>query len=190
MANILAFAGSTRTGSYNQLLLNAAIKLIKASGHSVTEISLRDYDIPLYSGDLEASSGLPESVIKLKDLSKSHSGLLIASPEYNGFFPPLIKNLIDWLSRPAAGEAPLASLKGKVACLLSASPGTLGGVRSLGSLRLLLENLLVLVNPEQMGLSGAHEAFAADGALKNPKQAEMLQNTLTSYVTLLSKICD
>lgn len=160
--------------------------MLKSKGAQVTEISLKDFDIPLFSEDLERQSGLPVAVKKLKELFKTHQGILIASPEYNGFFPPLIKNLIDWLSRPVSGEPP--TLTGKVACLLSASPGALGGIRSLGALRLLLENLFVLVTPQQMGLSLAHEAFATDGTLKNPKQAAMLEGVLTAYATLLAKV--
>ena len=98
-AKILAFAGSTRAGSLNKLLLRTAVQGAEAAGASVTVIDLADFRIPLYDGDLEAESGLPENAEKLQNLFLEHNGLLIAAPEYNSSITPVLKNTFDWVSR-------------------------------------------------------------------------------------------
>lgn len=126
---ILALAGSARIESFNKKLVKIAAAGAADAGAEVTLIDLLDYPMPLFNEDLEAKDGLPESVLQFKALLKSHQGLLLACPEYNGSITPLLKNAIDWASRPEPGEAPMAlsCFKGKVAALLSASPGSLGG---------------------------------------------------------------
>ena len=147
---ILAFAASTRTDSLNQQALDIAAAAAREAGAEVTEISLRDYSMPLYDGDLEKAKGVPDAVIALGQLMSEHQALLIASPEYNGFFTPLYKNTLDWLSRLEA--SPFA---GKTAALLGASPGGFGGIRGLPHAKLLLENLGVLVLPKSAGVPKA-----------------------------------
>lgn len=171
-SKILAFAGSARRGSFNQLLLNFAAEGARAAGAEVTVIDWHDFQMPLYDADLEAQSGLPEPVRRLKALFLAHGGLLIASPEYNSSVTALLKNALDWVSRPAPGEASLACFDGKVAALLSASPGALGGLRGLVHLRAILGNIKVIVLPEQVAVPRAHEAFDADGKLKDARIAE------------------
>jgi chromate reductase len=167
---ILAFAGSTRTDSYNKLLVKAAIQGAKAAGAEVTVIDLRDFSLPLYDGDLEEQSGLPENARRLKALFLSHQGLLIASPEYNSSISAVLKNAIDWVSRPVEGEVPLAGFRGKVCSLMSASPGALGGLRGLVTVRSILGNLGVIVLPDQIAVGKSHEAFDAQGQLSDAKQ--------------------
>lgn len=168
---LLAFAGSVRQGSLNKRALRAAAPMARAAGAEVTEIDLADFRLPVYDGDLEEREGLPESARKLKALMKSHDGFLICTPEYNGSIPGMLKNVIDWVSRAEEGEAPLACFTGKTAGLMSASPGALGGIRSLAVVRAILENLGVLVVPQQVAISQAHAAFADDGSFLDAKRA-------------------
>jgi NAD(P)H-dependent FMN reductase len=178
---LLAFAGSARSGSLNRKLLAVAAE---AAGAGVTLLDLRDYPLPLYDGDLEAAEGLPPNALRLKQLFLEHQGLLIAAPEYNSSITPLLKNTIDWVSRSAPGEAPLAAYKGKVAALLSASPGSLGGLRGLQVLRLCLSSIGVLVLPDQVAVPSAHEAFAEDGSLKDAKR----QAAVTALARKLAEV--
>jgi len=168
---ILAFAGSLRSGSYNKKLVKAAAKGAEAAGAEVTYLDLRELELPMYDGDLEDSQGLPAGGRRFKELLLAHDGLLIASPEYNSSISGALKNAIDWASRPAPGEAPLGCFDGKVAGLLSTSPGALGGLRGLMVVRMLLGNIKVHVLPDQMALPHAAEAFAEDGSLKDAKMA-------------------
>ncbi len=172
---ILALAGSTRQGSFNKSLVRAAAEGARKAGAEVTFVDLKDYPLPLYDGDLEASEGEPGNVRTLKEIFKAHQGLLIASPEYNSSISGVLKNTLDWLSRPTAGEPMLAVLTGKVAGLLAASPGPLGGLRGLVTLRSILGNIGMLVLPEQLAVGKAHEAFAEDGVVKDPKQRQSIE---------------
>src|SRR5262245_14759187 len=128
---ILAFAGATRTESFNKKLVKVVAGQVKDAGADVTTIDLRDYPMPLYDGDLEEQQGLPENAKKLKDLFKSHHGFLISAPEYNSSITGVLKNTIDWVSRPLPGEKRLEAYVGKTALLVAASPGALGGLRGL-----------------------------------------------------------
>src|SRR5690242_17574775 len=120
-AKILAFSGSAREGSFNQQLVRIAADAARAAGAEVTELNFRDLPLPLYNQDLEAREGLPENVLKLKQLMKAHQGFLIACPEYNSSITPLLKNAIDWASRPEPGDPPLGLVcfRGKVTGLLA-----------------------------------------------------------------------
>jgi chromate reductase len=178
---LLALCGSSRTDSVNGRLLNTAIEFTKTRDVEVTRLDLRELSLPIYDGDLEASSGLPAGCIALKQALLEHQALLIASPEYNGFFTPLLKNAIDWASRPQAGQP--SPFTGKVAGLLAASPGALGGMRGLPAVRLLLVNLGVLVTAGQMSLPRAHEAFDAQGKLLDASQQQMLERVLQELLT-------
>jgi NAD(P)H-dependent FMN reductase len=174
MARILAIAGSNRIGSLNQRLLDHACERLRTLGTHVTSRNLTDFDLPLYDPNEEARSGLPAGVLRLKEEFVAHDGFLIASPEYNSSFSPLLKNALDWASRPSPGEPPLNAYRGRVATLLAASPGALGGLRGLVHLRAVLSNIGVLVLPGQMALGKAHEAFKDDGQLKDEAMARML----------------
>ncbi len=183
-ARILAFSGSARKDSLNRKLLGAAVKAVEVAGGEVTLIDLNEYTLPLYHGDLEEKAGLPAPASKLIELVKSHGGLLIASPEYNSYLTPLLKNTIDWVSR--AEENPFV---GKVAAVVSASPGALGGSRSLQHARHLLLGLGCHVTPAQCILPKAHEAFDDQGNLTNPRSrrsVEALSNQLVDLVRKLS----
>ncbi len=164
---VLGFAGSTREGSFNRQLLRAAAGLAVDAGLTVNIIDLREYALPLYDGDLEEREGLPANALKLKQLIASHDAVLLASPEYNASVSAVLKNTIDWTSRPGGAEDPGKVWNEKPVALLSASPGGLGGIRALNHLRAILLNVSALVLPAQFALGQAMEAFDEDGELKS-----------------------
>ena len=178
---ILAFAGSARRDSVNQRLLEAATRM--AEGAEVTVLSMSEYPLPLYDSDLEESDGLPDRVIALKGMMESHQGFLLACPEYNGSITPLLKNVIDWCSRPATkDETPLLAYRGKVAGLLGASPGGLGGLRGLRHVREILGNIGITVVPNQHALGAAFDAFDETGALKDARAAQAVKSVVDQLV--------
>jgi chromate reductase, NAD(P)H dehydrogenase (quinone) len=185
---ILAFAGATRTESWNKKLIKIAAAGAKAAGAEVTLIDLRDYPLPLYDGDFEEKEGIPQNGMKLKAMFLEHHGLLISSPEYNSSVTGVLKNTIDWVSRSAPGEKPLAAYTGKVAGLVSASIGALGGLRGLVHLRSILGNIKCLVIPEQVSVSKAQEAFNPDGTLKDDKQRAQVEGVGKAVASLLAKL--
>jgi NAD(P)H-dependent FMN reductase len=185
---ILAFAGSTRTLSWNKKLLRTAAEAVRAASAEVTLIDLRDMAMPLYDGDLEAAGGLPDGARALKALMIEHHGFLIAAPEYNGSISAVLKNAIDWVSRPQPGEPSAVAFRGKVAALLAASPGNLGGIRGLVTVRQVLTTLGVLVVPAQFGLARANEAFAEDGSLKDPTQQKTVAALAKDLVSTTGKL--
>src|SRR3954469_8496163 len=185
---ILAFAGSLRRESFNKKLVSIAARAARDAGAEVTLIDLKDFPLPLFDQDLEAEQGMPEDGARLKKLFTDHDGLLLASPEYNSSVTAVLKNVIDWVSRPAPGEPPAAAFRGKVPALMSASPGALGGLRGLVHLRSILGNIGVIVLPDQVAVPRAYEAFAEDGRLHDPKQqaaVEGLGRALADFVAKL-----
>ena len=172
---LLIFAGSTRAQSFNRQLANVAAGIATQAGAEVTLLELASLDIPLYNADLEAR-GTPPDVIRLKQLLFAHPGWVICSPEYNGSYTALLKNTIDWASSPVKGDATWGQgtkpFVGKVVGLLAASPGALGGLRSLSHLSPLLSNLQCWVAPKQYALGQAGGAFDADGQLQSDKHLE------------------
>lgn len=189
-SKILAFAGSTREASYNKQLVKIAAEGARAAGAEVTYLDLRDIPMPLYDEDLEATEGIPENARKFKELMMAHRGLLIASPEYNGSLTAVFKNAIDWASRPLPGEPPLAlsCFRDKVAVIMSASPGGLGGLRGLTHVRTILSGIGVLVLPDQKAIPTAYEAFDGDGRLKDPKQQEVVEQLGSKLATVIAKL--
>jgi|SRR3989338_4869552 len=185
---ILAFAGSTRIESFNKKLIKIAATGAKDAGADVTVIDLRDFQMPIYDGDLEIKDGLPSNAHKLKDLMLAHQGLLVASPEYNSSISGVLKNTIDWVSRQSEGEIPLACFKDKIAGLMSASPGGLGGLRGLVHVRAILENIGVLVIPNQIAISKAHEVFNLDGTMKDEKQEQQVKKIGSNLTQMLLKL--
>lgn len=185
---ILAFAGSARGASFNKRLIAIAVAGAKAAGAEATLVDLRDYPLPLFDQDLEASTGVPENARKLQRLMLAHQGLMISAPEYNSSITPLLKNTIDWLSRPSPDAGPLACFIGKTAILMSASPGALGGLRGLVHVRSILGNIQVLVLPDQIAVSKAHEAFQDDGSLKDAKQQAAIEGLGRRLAEVLAKL--
>ncbi len=171
---LLFISGSAREKSWNKKLAKLGEKIADANGIAGTFADLGDYPMPIYNGDDELRDGPPENARKLKELMKVHSGIFIASPEYNSSFSPLVKNAIDWVSRTREdGEAPLEVYKTRVFALGSASPGGMGGLRGLSHLRLVLEiGLGALVLPDQFAVPRAVDAFEENGHLKNKDAQE------------------
>ena len=156
---IVVFAGSARKDSFNKKLAKAAATIAESKGLNVTLLDLADFDAPVYNGDIEDASGLPESMRKLKAILVSHDGFLISTPEYNGHVPPLLVNCFGWASRPEGDEKGMIAYKGKVAGLMATSPGKLGGIRVLPRLRSTLSDLGIMVVPGFVSLPFAEEAF-------------------------------
>lgn len=166
---ILAFDGSLRPGSLNRRLLELAAREVEQAGATVTRLELASLDLPLYDPELEARAGFPDGAVRLKAMLAGHDGFLIASPEHNASVTAALKSALDWASRSAPGEGRFASLARRPAGLLAASPGPLGGARSLAALRAILQELEVLALPEQVVLPRAHAAFAPDGSLADER---------------------
>ena len=156
--NVLIFSGSTRKDSYNQTLAKEAAAEAKLMGANVTMIDLKNYSMPFYDADLE-KKGLPRSAKKFRDLMVASDAIVIATPEYNGSIPGLLKNALDWASRSESAEASRSAFKGKRFALLSASPGRLGGARALVHLKALIEEVGGKVINKQVAVPGAHSAL-------------------------------
>ena len=183
---VLVFAGSRRNDSVNRKLAKIAAKRLEAAEVAATLVELRDYPMPLYDGDLEAEEGTPAEVTAFQELMRSHDALVIASPEFNGSFSALLKNLIDWVSRPVAGGGPTALFRGKTAALLSASPGRGGGRRGLRHLRELLEMIGVTVIANQLAIGDASHAFDQNGELIREGDQQGLQKVLDELKSMLA----
>jgi chromate reductase len=187
---ILVFAGSIRTGSFNARLAANAAKELALLGAEVTRISLADYPMPIYDGDLESRSGPPENAVKLKQHFMAHQGIFIASPEYNASIAPLLKNTLDWISRVREGrEVPLAAYKDRVFALGGASNGRYGAMRSLLALRHVLEiGCGALVIPDQIALPRAADAFDDTDTLKDEQTMNRLRGVLQRLIDVTRQL--
>ncbi len=187
---LLAFAGSLRKDSLNRRLAVVLADAAREAGAEVTLIELRDYPLPVYDGDIEAA-GMPDNVRALQKLMAEHDGLLIATPEYNGSVPALVKNTLDWISRPQINEeSGTALFRGKVAGICSASPGALGGLRSLLVLRDMLAKLGLWVAPSQTALGGANKLLDNTGALNDEKQHNAIKRVASDVVAASKAFSD
>ena len=176
--NILIFAGSTRQESYNRKLAKAAAAIAEQQGAQTTLLELSDFDIPLYNADLEAR-GTPADVIRLKQAMHSHAAWIICSPEYNGSYPALLKNAIDWASSPVKGDALWSDgtlpFRNKVVGMASASPGGMGGLRAQSHLAPLLLNLQCWVAPRSHAVAHAADAFDMQSQLQRSHDQQAMQ---------------
>ena len=186
---IVAFAGSLRTGSYNKQLVAIAAEAARAAGAEVSVVDLRELALPVFDQDIEDTSGLPEGAKKFKALLRASDGFLIAAPEYNSSITAALKNAIDWASRSETDDEPsLVAFRGKAAALMSASPGALGGLRGLVTVRSILSNIGVLVLPDQVAISTAYEAFDEAGKLKDERKAKQVASLAQALVELAKKL--
>ncbi|MDT8407796.1 MAG: NAD(P)H-dependent oxidoreductase [Methylococcales bacterium] len=186
MIRIVAFSGSHRQGSYNQQLVKLAVAGAQADGATVTVLNLSALALPILNPDLLTDGALPAPVLAFQQQLRTAHGLLIASPEYNGFFTPLLKNALDWASR-RIDEQP-SVFTGQYAAVMAASPGKLGGMRGLLPLRQLLTGLGVTVLAEQMTLPEAGQALTEQGQLLDPalqREAEALGAKLSRTLSAL-----
>ena len=182
---ILIFAGSTRQDSYNRKLAKAAAEIATGQGAQATLLELADYDIQLYNADLEAR-GTPPDVIRFKQALHSHAAWIICCPEYNGSYPALLKNALDWASSPVKGDPVwgdgVLPFRGKVVGMCSASPGGLGGLRAQSHLAPLLLNLECWLAPRSHAVSRAADAFDAQGKLMHPQDQQGVQAVLSQVL--------
>ena len=173
---ILVIPGSLRTGSHNARLAAAAAYQFAQAGAEVNRISLGDFPLPIYDGDLQAKSGVPKHAVNLKRMIGAHHGVLIVTPEYNSSVPPLLKNTIDWVSRVQdVHETRGQVFRGRVFAMASASGGRLGGSRALAALRLILSACHATVIPNQLALSFADDAYDEMDSLRNAADSEALK---------------
>ncbi|MBK9442758.1 MAG: NAD(P)H-dependent oxidoreductase [Comamonadaceae bacterium] len=188
---LLVFAGSSRQGSYNRRLASVVTSLARVAGAAVTQLELGSLDIPLYNADLEAV-GTPPDVIRLKQVMLAHPAWIICSPEYNGSYTALLKNTLDWASSPVKNDPDWADgtlpFRNKVVGLMAASPGALGGLRSLGHLTTLLINLQCWVAPRQFALGHAGQAFDERGHLNSDKQLSSVQAVIDQVLWAAARL--
>ncbi|MBO0346398.1 NADPH-dependent FMN reductase [Roseibium limicola] len=181
---VLLFSGSTRSGSYNASLAALAAKKLALADAKVTRISLKEYPLPLYDGDLEKDKGAPDNAVKLKKLFLAQDAIFIACPEYNAGITPLLKNTLDWISRATTSDGPgVLAFKQPIFSLGAASPGAFGGMRGLIGIRTILEvGLGAHVLPQMVSVSNAGQAFDEKGELVNERSAEQLQKTMDALM--------
>ena len=180
---ILVLPGSNRNGSFNAALAAAASLELAGQGADVSRISLADYPLPLVDENLKNETGVPENAVKLGHLIAAHSGVFLCCPEYNSSIPPLLKNMIDWVSLITRdGDRAFKPWQGRYVALGSASNGKLGGIRGLYHVRSVMVNVGAQVISEQCAVSGAADAFEADGRLKDERTQAMLTNTCKSLI--------
>lgn len=183
---ILVIPGSLRTGSYNVRLAALMVKELTLADVEVTRVSLADYPLPIYDADLEVKSGVPENALKLKRMMVAHHGVFIASPEYNASVTPLLKNTIDWLSRVRErGDEQYAAFKNRPFALGGASPGPYGAMRSLMTVRQVLEvGIGALVIPEMIAISNADRAFDEQDNLTDARSVTRLHTVADKLVEM------
>jgi len=171
---VLGFAGSLRQGSYNRALLRAAVQRAPAG------MRIDPFDIsviPLYNGDVEAA-GEPEGVAAFKAAIRAADAVLMVTPEYNHGVPGVMKNAVDWASRPPRNSA----LYAKPVGIIGASPGATGSARGQSQLRQAFEftNSFCMPQPEVL-VFRAHEKFDANGELIDEKTAAFLVAYLEAF---------
>jgi len=187
-AEILAFAGNARKDSWSKKLLSVAVTGAIDAGVPVTVIDLRDLPMPIYDGDLEAASDLPTAAVELRRLMTVHAGFLIATPEHNGSVSALLKNALDWCSRPSGGQDGLAPFRGKPVALLSASLSPFGGVRGIGHLRAIMAKMGATVIGDEVLLPTAHKAFTEGNSLIEAGVTKLTQALGASLAGLVRQI--
>ena len=180
---ILAFAASLRSGSSNRKLIRLAAEIARSEGAEVDLADFREFDMPLYDGDLESRSGLPDGARELARRVDAAEALMISIPEYNYSIPGTLKNAFDWVSR--ARPMPW---RGRSVYLMSASPSPVGGIRGLWHARIPFEGCGALVFPDMFALPHAHQAFDEHGKLRDPKLAERLEKEVTGFVRLAEAV--
>jgi NAD(P)H-dependent FMN reductase len=180
---LLAFAASLRRGSLNRKLIALAAEMARSAGADVDLADFREFELPIYDGDVDAKVGLPPGGVELKRRLDASDGVLIAAPEYNYSIAGPLKNAIDWVSR--ARPMPW---RGKSIYLMSASPSPMGGIRGLWQTRIPLEGCGALVFPDMFALPHANEAFDDSGALRDPTLAERLRRDVVGFVRLAEAV--
>src|SRR5258705_11430935 len=186
---ILVIPGSLRTGSLNAKLAAAAAYEFVQADAEVTRISLGDFPLPIYDGDLQNKSGVPKNAINLKRMIGAHHGVLIVTPEYNSSVPPLVKNTIDWVTRVQDPHETRGQVfRERVFAIAAASGNRLGGTRALAALRLILTACHASVVPNQIALSFADQAYDEMDHLKHPADIEALKAMVRQLIDLSQRM--
>ncbi len=186
---ILVIPGSLRTGSHNARLAAVAAYQFAQAGAEVSRISLADFPLPIYDGDLQTKSGVPKHAINLKRMIGAHHGVLLVTPEYNSSVPPLVKNTIDWVTRVQdAQETRGQVFRNRVFAIAAASESRLGGTRALAALRLILTACHAMVIPNQLALSFAGEAYDDMDRLKHPADIEALNALVRQLIDVSQRM--
>ncbi|MEP3439184.1 MAG: NAD(P)H-dependent oxidoreductase [Hoeflea sp.] len=181
---ILVLPGSNRSGSFNASLAAAASLELAQQGADVTRISLIDFPLPIVDEDLKNRSGIPENAMKLGRLIAAQDGVFLCCPEYNSSIPPLLKNMIDWVSLISSdGDRPFKPWSGRYVALGSASNGKFSGIRGLYHVRSVLMNVGTQVISEQCSVGGAADAFDEAGGLRDERTRAMLSKACKSLLT-------
>ena len=182
---ILVIPGSLRSGSLNARLAAVAAYELAQLGAEVSRISLADFPLPIYDGDLQSKSGVPKHAVNLKRMIGAHHGVLIVTPEYNSSVPPLVKNTIDWVSRVQdAQEARGEVFRERAFAIAAASESRFGGTRSLAALRLILTACHATVIANQLALSFADQAYDDTDRLKHPADIEALKALVRQLIEI------
>lgn len=182
--NILTFAASLRAASFNRKLIRQAANILRGLPNVDVDLAdFREFEMPMYDGDLESRDGIPAGGLELIRRTQHADGVVISTPEYNGGMPGTLKNAIDWASRTDP-----VPFEGKPILLIGASPGRLGAVRSLGHARVPFETMGAYVYPEMLGVPRAHEAFDDNGDLRDSGQVSRLQELLTAYMAFVRNL--
>ena len=185
---VLAFAGSLREHSYNRRVLQTAVGGAEKAGAEVTVVDLRDYPMPIYNPDDHEKTGFDENALRFQRLLILHDGLLIASPEYNGSFPAALKNAIDWASRQSDRYKRADVFPGKFAAIMTAGPGSFGGLRTLAHLRGVLTSVGVNVLPSEIAVAFVGDKFDGEGEeMTDAKMRAALEKLGESLVEMLKK---
>lgn len=183
MVTLIGISGSLRKGSYNTALLRSAAELLPPGARLQIE-SIRD--IGLYDGDVESEQGIPAPVAALKQAIASADGLVLATPEYNNAMPGVLKNAIDWLSRPPADIARVFG--GRPVALMGATPGLFGTTLGQNAWLPVLRTLgAELWTGGRMQVPRAQGLFSADGTLTDEKQRERVKTFMEGFVSFVEK---
>ncbi len=189
--NLLVFAGSTRAESFNRKLAREVVEMARSRSIAVTHLELSDVDLPLYNADFEAQAR-PPAQVQLKELFARHEGWIICCPEYNASYPPLLKNVIDWVTSPVKGDPvwgdEFRASRGKVVGMLGASPGALGGLRAQSHLAPLLLNIKCWVAPQNYALGNAAQAFDTNGRLVDARARSSVEAVLQQVIEAATRL--
>ncbi|WP_431676598.1 NADPH-dependent FMN reductase [Kitasatospora sp. KL5] len=177
---VFVLGGSLRADSLNTRLAALVARLAEEDGADVDLAGLREFDMPLYDGDVEADTGLPPGALALRERLAACDGFVIAAPEYNASVPGALKNAVDWVSRVRPQP-----FKSKHALLVSASPSMVGGNRGLWALRVPLEHLGTRVYPDMFSLARAHQGFTEQGDLADAGLQTRLAEAVSAFLRLV-----
>jgi len=185
---ITVIAGSLRKDSFNKKLAKIVVESVNKQGAKATYIDLKEYEMPLYDGDIEARSGLPDNAKKLKKILKECDGIIFVSPEYNSSISAVLKNAIDWTSRNEGDEPNVVCYVNRLVLLMSASPSPLGGLRNLYHMRFFLSNIGSRVLPKQFTLRQAGKEFDEEGKFVDEKNYEKVDDAVMAIINTAKKL--